>query len=124
MGRGDTIAGQAGFAMDSNLTTSFYNELAAVPSLHVGFAVAVGIALAAALRHPLARSLALLWRPATGLAAVVNGKHTALAAAPRSRPAPPSPPRCATRWRARWRSSGARRSGWPSWSPATTTSST
>ena len=29
------------------LTTSFYNELAAVPSLHVGFAVAVGIAVAA-----------------------------------------------------------------------------
>jgi PAP2 superfamily len=37
----DTITHQTGFAMDSKLTTSFYNELAAVPSLHVGFAVAV-----------------------------------------------------------------------------------
>lgn len=71
----DTISTQTGFAMDSKLTTSFYNELAAVPSLHVGFAVAIGIALAAALRHPLARSLALLWGPAIGLAVVVTGNH-------------------------------------------------
>ena len=41
--------------MDSTLTTRFYNELAAVPSLHVGFAVAVGIALAAAVRNPVAQ---------------------------------------------------------------------
>ncbi len=71
----DTISAQTGFAMDSKLTTSFYNELAAVPSLHVGFAVAIGIALAAALPHPLARSLALLWGPAIGLAVVVTGNH-------------------------------------------------
>ncbi len=55
MGLVDTISEQTGFAMDSNLTTAFYNELAAVPSLHVGFAVAVGIAVAAAVRNPLAR---------------------------------------------------------------------
>ena len=48
----DTITKQTGFALDSKLTTSFYNELAAVPSLHVGFAVAVGIALAAAVSNP------------------------------------------------------------------------
>ena len=50
----DTITHQTGVALDSGLTTSFYNELAAVPSLHVGFAVAIGIALAAAVRHPAA----------------------------------------------------------------------
>jgi hypothetical protein len=44
-----------GFAIDSKLTTSFYNQLAAVPSLHVGFAVAVGIAVAASLRNPVAQ---------------------------------------------------------------------
>src|SRR5262245_52252504 len=43
----DTITTQTGFAMDSKLTTSFYNELAAVPSLHVGFAFAIGVAIAA-----------------------------------------------------------------------------
>jgi hypothetical protein len=75
MGLADTITSQTGFAMDSKLTTSFYNELAAVPSLHVGFAVAVGVALAVALRRPAARALALLWGPAIGLAVVATGNH-------------------------------------------------
>jgi membrane-associated phospholipid phosphatase len=61
--------------MDSNLTTAFYNELAAVPSLHVGFAVAVGIAVAAAVKNPLARTVALLWGPTIGLAVVATGNH-------------------------------------------------
>jgi hypothetical protein len=71
----DTISSQTGFAMDSNLTTSFYNELAAVPSLHVGFAVAVGFALFAALRNPVLRYAALLWGPIIGLAVVATGNH-------------------------------------------------
>src|SRR6202008_3096483 len=71
----DTITSQTGFAMDSKLTTSFYNPLAAVPSLHVGFAVAVGIAIAAPLRNPVAKALALLWGPAIGLAVVATGNH-------------------------------------------------
>jgi hypothetical protein len=61
--------------MDSKLTTSFYNQLAAVPSLHVGFAVAVGIAVAATVRHPVARVLALLWGPTIALAVVATGNH-------------------------------------------------
>jgi hypothetical protein len=71
----DTITAQTGFAMDSKLTTSFYNQLAAVPSLHVGFAVAVGIAVAAAVRHPAAKAIALLWGPTIGLAVVATGNH-------------------------------------------------
>src|SRR3954453_8154984 len=35
----DTITSQTGVSMTSNFSTSFFNELAAVPSLHVGFAV-------------------------------------------------------------------------------------
>ena len=46
-----------------------------MPSLHVGFAVAVGIAVAAAVRHPLARALALLWGPTIALAVVATGNH-------------------------------------------------
>jgi len=61
--------------MSSSLTTSFYNELAAVPSLHVGFAVAVGFALFAALRNPVLRYAALLWGPVIGLAVVATGNH-------------------------------------------------
>jgi hypothetical protein len=75
MGLVDTISEQTGFAMDSNLTTAFYNELAAVPSLHVGFAVAVGIAIASAVRNPLVKTAALLWGPAIGLAVVATGNH-------------------------------------------------
>jgi membrane-associated phospholipid phosphatase len=75
IGMVDTITTETGFSMSSKLTTSFYNELAAVPSLHVGFAVAVGIALAGALRNPVARFVALLWGPAIGLAVVATGNH-------------------------------------------------
>src|SRR3954465_12702069 len=48
----DTISKSTAFGMNGKLTTSFYNQLAAVPSLHVGFAVAIGIAVAASLRNP------------------------------------------------------------------------
>jgi hypothetical protein len=109
MGLVDTITSETGFAMNSKLTTSFYNQLAAVPSLHVGFAVAVSIAIAACVRRPLVKGLALLWGPAIGLAVVATGNHfifdiaagllaSALgyavgrlivrSSAPRSRPAP------------------------------------
>jgi hypothetical protein len=71
----DTITSSTGFDMSSSLTTSFYNELAAVPSLHVGFAVAVGFALFAAIKHPALRWLALLWGPLVGLAVVATGNH-------------------------------------------------
>jgi hypothetical protein len=71
----DTITTQTGFALDSKLTTSFYNELAAVPSLHVGFAVAVGIAVASAVRNPLLKAVALLWGPVIALAVVATGNH-------------------------------------------------
>jgi PAP2 superfamily protein len=75
IGMVDTITTQTGFSLSSKLTTSFYNELAAVPSLHVGFAVAVGFALAAALRHPVAKGIALLWGPTIALAVVATGNH-------------------------------------------------
>ena len=71
----DTISSQTGLALDSSLTTSFYNELAAVPSLHVGFAVVVGMAVAASLRHPVLKVLAWLLGPAIGLAVVSTGNH-------------------------------------------------
>jgi membrane-associated phospholipid phosphatase len=71
----DTISKSTGVGMDSHLTTSFYNQLAAVPSLHVGFAVAIGIAISASLRHPILKGLALLWGPLVGLAVVATGNH-------------------------------------------------
>ena len=71
----DTITAGGGVRLDSSLTTSFYNPLAAVPSLHAGFALAVGVALYAAFRRPWAKALALSWAPIVGLAVVATGNH-------------------------------------------------
>jgi PAP2 superfamily len=71
----DTISSQTGISMSSNFSTSFYNQLAAVPSLHVGFAVAVGFALFAAIKQPVLRWVALLWGPTVALAVVATGNH-------------------------------------------------
>jgi hypothetical protein len=75
IGMVDTITSQTGFALDGKLTTSFYNELAAVPSLHVGFAVAIGIALAASLNNRVLKVIALLWGPTIALAVLATGNH-------------------------------------------------
>jgi PAP2 superfamily protein len=75
IGIADTISGQSAADLNSHLATSFYNPFAAVPSLHVGFAFAVGIAVAAALSHRWAKALALLWGPAVTLAVVATGNH-------------------------------------------------
>ena len=71
----DTITQNGGVRLDSALTTSFYNPLAAVPSLHAGFALAVGVALAAAANRPWLKLLALSWAPIIGLAVVATGNH-------------------------------------------------
>jgi hypothetical protein len=71
----DTITTQTGIALDSKLTTSFYNPIAAVPSLHAGFAVAVSAAVAGALRQRWARIAAWTWAPLICLAVVATGNH-------------------------------------------------
>jgi PAP2 superfamily len=71
----DTITQQTGLALDSKLTTSFYNPLAAVPSLHCGFALAVSLALARNARRRWTRALALAWAPTIFLAVVATGNH-------------------------------------------------
>jgi membrane-associated phospholipid phosphatase len=71
----DTITSGGGVRLDSALTTSFYNPLAAVPSLHAGFALAVGVALAASFSNRFAKAAALSWAPLIGLAVVATGNH-------------------------------------------------
>jgi membrane-associated phospholipid phosphatase len=74
MGIADTVSQQAGVELTGR-STIFYNQLAAVPSLHVGFAVAVGVAFAVALRWRWAKVLALLWGPLVSLSVVATGNH-------------------------------------------------
>jgi membrane-associated phospholipid phosphatase len=71
----DTISDKSEASLNSHVATSFYNPFAAVPSLHAGFAFAVGIALAVAARHWWTRALALLWGPTVALAVVATGNH-------------------------------------------------
>jgi hypothetical protein len=74
IGIADTVSQQAGVELTGR-STIFYNQLAAVPSLHVGFAVAVGVALAYAFRRPWAKALALMWGPLVSLSVIATGNH-------------------------------------------------
>lgn len=75
LGIADTVSAGTAVQLTSKTTTLFFNPFAAVPSLHVGFAFAVGIALGAIARRPLLRLLALAWGPAILLTVVVTGNH-------------------------------------------------
>jgi membrane-associated phospholipid phosphatase len=74
IGIADTVSSQAGVALTGH-STVFYNPYAAVPSLHVGFAFAIGIATAAALHSRRAKGVALLWGPLVTLAVIATGNH-------------------------------------------------
>ncbi|MCK9249224.1 MAG: phosphatase PAP2 family protein [Solirubrobacteraceae bacterium] len=70
---------ESGLAVDGGvpggLMTSMYNELAAVPSMHVAYATALGIGVACAIgRRPLAL-LPLLWGPAVTLLVMGTANH-------------------------------------------------
>jgi PAP2 superfamily len=71
----DTVSTGSPMKLESGTTTSLFNQFAAVPSLHVGFAFAIGIALAAALRNPVLRVAALMWGPVMLLTVVATGNH-------------------------------------------------
>jgi hypothetical protein len=73
IGIADTVSTQ--LVSLSGHSTIFYNAFAAVPSLHVGFAFAISIALASALPQRWAQGLVLLWGPLVTLAVVATGNH-------------------------------------------------
>jgi hypothetical protein len=74
IGMHDSVSDTSAVALAGH-STWFYNPIAAVPSLHCGFAVAVGIALSVAVRRPVARALWLLWGPLVCVAVVATGNH-------------------------------------------------
>jgi hypothetical protein len=74
IGLTDTVSHQAGVSLTGR-STVLYNPYAAVPSLHVGLAFAIGIAIAAAVKRPWAKALALAWGPLVALAVVATGNH-------------------------------------------------
>jgi hypothetical protein len=70
----DTVSRQAAVTLTGR-STVLYNQFAAVPSLHVGFAVAVGIALACAARRRAVKLTVLLWGPLVAVAVIATGNH-------------------------------------------------
>jgi membrane-associated phospholipid phosphatase len=72
MGFIDTVSQQPAVALTGR-STIFYSPLAAVPSLHAGFAAAVGLTLT--LRRRWTKMLATLWPPLVALSVIATGNH-------------------------------------------------
>lgn len=71
----DVVSRESLVPLDAPLVGFFYNPVAAVPSLHAAFAVAVGIGVASSLESRLMRALALAWGPLVILVVIATGNH-------------------------------------------------
>jgi hypothetical protein len=74
----DTIAEFGGIDIDSRLVVKLYNPLAAMPSIHVAFAIVTGAGLAAASDGAAARTLAVAYPPAVAATVIATGNHYTL----------------------------------------------
>jgi phosphatidyl-myo-inositol alpha-mannosyltransferase len=74
----DSVTRESFIPLDAPFVEYFYNPVAAVPSLHAAFAVAVGVGLAAATTVLAARIAALMWGPLVIVIVVATGNHFVL----------------------------------------------
>ncbi|WP_028067190.1 phosphatase PAP2 family protein [Solirubrobacter soli] len=74
IGMTDAVSEQSAVALAGH-STWFYNPIAAVPSLHCGFAMALGVAVAAAVKRRWLKVLALSWGPIVALSTVATANH-------------------------------------------------
>jgi hypothetical protein len=74
----DTITASGSDALTSGLSTALYNPLAAVPSLHVAFAFAVGLGVLLTARSRPLRVAGALWGPLVTVTVVATGNHYVL----------------------------------------------
>jgi hypothetical protein len=75
MGFADTVTSHTGLNLSSDLLGSLYNPIAAVPSLHFGYALIVGVALAQLASRRSLRIMGALYPPAMLLIIVATGNH-------------------------------------------------
>ena len=75
LGLKDTVTEQTHINLTSDLLGTLYNPIAAVPSMHFGYALVVGSVVALLARRPLVRSLAVLYPPLILLVIVATGNH-------------------------------------------------
>jgi membrane-associated phospholipid phosphatase len=74
IGLDDAVSETSAVALAGH-STWFYNPIAAVPSLHCGFAMAIGIALAAAVNNRWLKAAALAWGPLVALSTIATANH-------------------------------------------------
>jgi len=71
----DTLAEVSGVDLEHPFLLRFYNPVAAMPSLHVAFAVITGAAIADRAESPLVRGAAHAYAPLVSLVVVGTGNH-------------------------------------------------
>lgn len=74
----DTISEVSGFDIEHPLLVRFYNPVAAMPSLHVTFAVLTGGAIAERVDSAAAKALAHSYAPLVSLVVAATGNHYVL----------------------------------------------
>jgi hypothetical protein len=75
LGFADTVTNGAHLNLSSNLLGSIYNPYAAVPSLHFGYALIVGVAVAAYARQRVVRIAGALYPAVMLVVIVATGNH-------------------------------------------------
>jgi len=80
-GFSDTVTTSTGLNLSSDVLGALYNPFAAVPSLHFGYALIVGVAIAAIARNRVVRVLGALYPALMLLIIVATGNHFFLDAA-------------------------------------------
>lgn len=78
VGLQDVLASKSGLPINSGLSQLLYNPFAAFPSLHVGFAFAIAVAVIFAFRSWYMRVAAVIWGPLVTLTVVATGNHFVL----------------------------------------------
>jgi hypothetical protein len=74
----DTIADVSGFDLDSGPVAQLYDPLAAMPSIHVAYAVVTAAGIAAASESPTLRALAPVYPPLVASVVFVTANHYVL----------------------------------------------
>jgi hypothetical protein len=74
IGIADTVS-NGHISLNHGLVSSLYNPYAAVPSMHIGYALVVAASLLRYGRQPLVRALGVLYAPVVLLVVVATGNH-------------------------------------------------
>jgi PAP2 superfamily len=74
----DTIADVSGFDLDEGLIARLYDPIAAMPSIHIAYAVVTAAGIAETSRSPLARALAPAYPPAVAFVILGTANHYVL----------------------------------------------